>query len=71
MLSLIFAVGVSAGLIGQSWEPAYSAASMVSTGALQQPSFVSQASFVQTSFVQQASFVQQPSFAYSGSSNLA
>merc|ERR1719272_266957 len=46
MNSLIFATGVSAGLIGQSWapaqswnSPAYSMGSMASTGAMAQPSF--------------------------------
>ena len=57
MLSLVFASTVSAGLIGQSWAPAYSSSSMGSTGALQQPSFVSQQPFVQQAFVN-----QQPSY---------
>merc|ERR1712166_464783 len=48
---------VSAGLIGQSWAPDYSSLSMGSTGALQQPSFVSQQPFVQQAFVN-----QQPSY---------
>jgi len=61
MLSTLFASGVSAGLVGQSWAPAYSSAgSMASTGALQQPSFVSQQPFVQQGSFGGAYTTQQP-----------